>query len=124
MSNNSDSEDDEDPPPVTKLLKRISQPASKVAGSRRSATDPKGKGKQKAINGPVASGSGTKKRKATTPASQLDAKKPRGCASGAANYLKDDIDALMDILEEQLPLGGWAWNSASDEFNAWAEGNG
>jgi len=43
---------------------------------------------------------------------------------GAANYSSDDLDGLFDILEELLPLGGNAWNSASDEFNSWAEENG
>jgi hypothetical protein len=44
--------------------------------------------------------------------------------TGIANYSPEDLDALLDILEESLPLGGNAWNSASDEFNAWAQENG
>jgi len=98
-------------------------PASKVAGVRHSES--KGKGRQNAVNPPVPSGSGIRKRKVSTPAPQsVDVKKARGRATGAANYSPEDLEGLFDILEEQLPLGGKAWNSAADDYNQWAEENG
>ena len=51
-------------------------------------------------------------------------KNSHGCTAGALNYSFDDVDAFMDILEVLRPLGVKAWNSASDEFNVWAEENG
>ncbi|EDQ99283.1 uncharacterized protein LACBIDRAFT_316771 [Laccaria bicolor S238N-H82] len=117
-----DDENDDFPSPHL-LLGRMARPASKVAGVRRS--EPKGKGKQKAIDLPVPSGSGSQKRKLSTPTPQCaDVKKPRGRATGAANYVSEDLDGLFDILEEHLPLGGKAWNSAADDYNQWAEENG
>jgi hypothetical protein len=66
----------------------------------------------------------TKQSRATQDHSQLPQKKQRGCCAGAANYSTEDIEALLDILEEQLPLGGKAWIAASDDFSKWAEENG
>ena len=47
-----------------------------------------------------------------------------GCVAGACNYSLEDLNALFNILEVCLPLGGHAWNSAGDEFNSWAKENG
>lgn len=44
--------------------------------------------------------------------------------AGASNYTTEDIDALLDILEVQLPLGAKGWNLVGDEFCEWAEGHG
>jgi len=111
-------------PPPHKILETIARPAAKIAGVRRAPADPKGKGKQRASEpGPVASGSNLK-RKASTPLSSGIEKKSKGRSVGAANYSSEDLDGMFDILEELLPLGGHAWNSASDDFNAWAEENG
>lgn len=80
----------------------------KVAGARRPLSDIKGK----------------RKAASPEPLGHADRKKQRGRASGAQNYSSEDLDALLDILEECLPLGGHAWNSAGDEFNTWAQENG
>ena len=53
-----------------------------------------------------------------------DGKKQCGHTTGAQNYSSEDLDALFNILEECLPLGGHAWNSAGDDFNIWAQENG
>jgi hypothetical protein len=50
--------------------------------------------------------------------------KKHGQAAGVANYSANDVDALLTILEEHLPLGGQAWATVGDEFNKWAEENG
>lgn len=114
---------DEDFPSPHLLLGRMARPASKVAGVRHSES--KSRGKRKAVDPPVSSGSGVRKRKVSAPAHQsADVKKPRGRATGAVNYSPEDLEGLFDILEEQLPLGGRAWNSAADDYNQWAEENG
>jgi hypothetical protein len=95
--------------------------AAKVAGRRRPSTaDPKGKGKAHAVDAP----SKALKRKAAQ-LKDRDAKKPRGGREkGTANYSEDDIDALHDILERILPIGGKAWGNVEEEFASWAELNG
>ncbi len=50
--------------------------------------------------------------------------KKKGQKEGAGNYIPHDLDALMDILEEQLPIGGKGRNLATDDFNEWAQDNG
>lgn len=111
-------DDDNNFPPPHMILPKIARPASKVAGSRRATVDIKGKGRADA-----SSSKGTK-RKAVTPLDEPEGKKKRGRAAGVVNYNSDDLDGLLDILEELLPIGGKAWNTASDEFCAWAEENG
>ena len=90
----------------------------KVAGARRPLSE--AKGKKPAITSQSSNG----KRRATSPLRHADVKKQRGRATGAHNYSSEDLDALFDILEEYLPLGGHAWNTAGDNFNTWAEENG
>lgn len=101
---------------------RIARP--RVTNARRAFPESKGKGSQNSAELPVASQSGKGKRKAASPLRHTDGKKPRGGRIvGAANYSPEDLDALFDILEERLPLGGNAWNSVGDEFNVWAKEN-
>lgn len=99
------------------ILQKFTRPASKIAGSRRATVDVKGKERADAPS------KGTK-RKAATPLDEPEGKKKRGRAAGVVHYNGDDLDGLLDILEGLLPIGGKAWNSAGDEFCAWAEENG
>ena len=98
--------------------------STKVASAHRLIPEPKGKGKQIFVNPPITQ-SGKGKHKAASPLWPTNGKKPcgGGRAAGIANYLVEDVDALFDILKERLPLGGHAWNSEADEYNAWAQGN-
>ena len=113
-------DDDDDCPPPHKILPTVAHAASKIAGAHRPAGDPKGKGKQQAMStAPVKSA----KRKASTALGPLDVKKQRGRVPGAPNYTTEDINALLNILEAQLPLGAKGWNSVADEFCEWAEEN-
>ena len=64
------------------------------------------------------------KHKAASPLRSASGKKQSGRAVGVDNYSTEDLDALFDILEECLPLGGHGWNSAADEYNEWAQENG
>lgn len=118
-------DNNDDFPPAHKILEMVARPSTKVAGARRSIPEPKGKGKQNLINPPAVSQSGKGKRKAASPLRPGNGKKQRGGrAVGVANYSVEDLDALFNILEEHLPLGGHAWNSAADEYNTWAQENG
>lgn len=103
-------DDDFDFPPLAapKIPETVAHRSTKVVGARRPLSEGKGKGK----------------RRAASPLGQADRKKQRGRTTGAHNYSTEDLDALFDILEECLPLGGHAWNSARDEFNTWAQENG
>ena len=110
-------------PPAHSILATIAHPSSVVAGARRPLADPKGKGKQK-VTDVLSTSSVSKKRKTTLAVpSKQETKKQQGRAASTANYTDEDLDVLFNILEVQLPLGGHAWNSASDDFNAWAEEN-
>ena len=113
-------DNDEDFPPAHMILPKVAWPAVKVAGSRRtSAPDVTGKGKAEAsvpLKGP--------KHGASTALEEPEAKKQCGWAAGVVNYSSDDLDALLDILEETLPIGAKAWNSAGEDFCALAIENG
>ena len=117
-------DDDDDFPPTHKILETIAHPSNKVASACCSIPQPKGKGKQNLIDPPTVSQSSKGKRKAASPLQSASGKKQHGHAVGVANYSTEDLDALFDILEECLPLGGHAWNSAADEYNAWTQENG
>ncbi|KAF8335506.1 hypothetical protein F5887DRAFT_1079147 [Amanita rubescens] len=113
-------------PPHHKILPTVAQPSPKTAGSRRPLPD-KAHGKQRATDtGAIALKNLKRKGGPSLPLSQPDAKRPRhgGRATGAANYSAEDVEALLNILETELPLGGHAWNSAADDFNNWAADNG
>jgi hypothetical protein len=96
------------------------QAATKVAGARCTAPaskDAKAKGKQ------VANSRGLKRQRATETDSRGPAKKAKGRANGSANYTEEDLHAMLDALEEKLPLGGIVWEEVAVIFNLWAEEN-
>lgn len=95
----------------------IPQPKKK---KRRATAAEKGKGKQVPVSDEA---SKTSKRAASSSAAQSEPKRQKGRAVGAGNYSMKDVDALLDILARTLPMGGKGWNSATDEFNEWAEEN-
>lgn len=111
---NEDSE--EDLPPVEAMFRKPrSKPVEKVAGSRRpvTAASAKSKGKQKVAP----------KRKAQDIPEEPESKRVkrgRGRVAGTSNYNDDDLDALLDLIEDVLPVGGLSWNSVTSSFNEWA----
>jgi hypothetical protein len=90
--------------------------ATKTSGSRR---------KPKAKEGANQSGD-LPKRKALADLDSEDVDKPpkRGRPSGAGNYTDDDVTALLDFVEEELPLGQRGWNSVHAKFSKWARQHG
>lgn len=115
-------DNDDNFPPAHKILENVAHPSGKVAGAQHPLPELRKKGKQDL---PIAPQSAKGKHKATSPLRHVDGKKQcSGCTTGAHNYSSEDLNTLFDILEECLPLGSNAWNSAGDEFNAWAQENG
>eukprot|EP00171_Calliarthron_tuberculosum_P004866 IDg4866t1 len=46
-----------------------------------------------------------------------------GNRSGSQNYRAQDVTALLDIVEEQLPFGANMWARVRTDFNNWATAN-
>ena len=40
----------------------------------------------------------------------------RGCPQGAGNYLQEDLKALLDAVQEELPLGQHGWQSIHAKY--------
>ncbi|KAJ6479693.1 hypothetical protein C8R45DRAFT_1005805 [Mycena sanguinolenta] len=91
--------------------------AEKVAGSRR-----KGKGKERAD--PKG-----KKRQRASSGSDNDSEPvaKRGRPQGSANYSKDNLSKMFDIIEDVLPIGQKGWKEVERRYNrsakqrGWAE---
>jgi hypothetical protein len=62
------------------------------------------------------------KHKAATHTDIEDFEKPSkcGCPTGTGNYSEDDITALLDCVEEELPLGQRGWRRLHTKFIKWA----
>ncbi|KAI0054329.1 hypothetical protein BV25DRAFT_1922790 [Artomyces pyxidatus] len=92
--------------------------SKKVAGSRH-------KGKQRAVS-PEAPKSkqkktaGTKRKQAANSDSDDEPKAKRGRPQGAGNYSVPDVDALLDLVETELPLGQRGWQRIHIRFKKWA----
>ena len=94
-----DKDSDNDLSPTHKILETVAHRTAKVAGAL------------------CASQSSNGKCGAIPPLGHTGGKKQHGRTSSAHNYSSEDIDAVFNILEETLPLGGHAWNSVGDAFN-------
>jgi len=99
-----------DLPPVTQLIQH--DPAKKIAGARR-------KGKQ---NVDIEENHQQRKRKPAEPIDLDDASKSakRGRPTGAGNYAAEDINMLLDLTEEELPLGQRGWDTVHMKYNKWS----
>ena len=100
-------------------------PARKVAGSRRpSKPDPKGKGKARATE--VDSAPTRKRKRQEIEDSDDDEgarapKKARGRGAGVANYREDEVDELLEIIEDELPVGGKGWQVVGKRHRSWSK---
>lgn len=93
--------------------KRASEEASSVptkkpkpAAQTSTKSSGKGKGKAKAAPEPAKGSAHT------------------GRQPGSHNYNDDDIETVLDIAEDLLPIGQNAWAEVTRRFNTWAEDNG
>ncbi|KAF7344772.1 hypothetical protein MVEN_01638200 [Mycena venus] len=86
--------------------------AEKVGGRRRKGkerADPKGKKRQRASSG-------------SDNDSEPVAK--RGRPQGSANYGKEDVRKMFDLIAELLPVGQKGWKEVERRYNKWAKQNG
>lgn len=44
----------------------------------------------------------------------------RGHPQGARNYLQEDLKALLDAVQEELPLGQHGWQNIHAKYIKWA----
>ncbi|KAL4080896.1 hypothetical protein J3A83DRAFT_4184835 [Scleroderma citrinum] len=51
-------------------------------------------------------------------------KMKHGCPPGSGNYSASDVNALLDYVEEELPLGQCGWQVVTTNFNKWATKHG
>jgi hypothetical protein len=97
-------------PPVEEILKSVAKPASKVAGTHHLV---KSKGKGKALDEYPTIIRGTKHKMLSGPVEEVVPKwahaQTRGCQSGSFNYLKKDLDILMQVACGILPIGVQGW---------------
>jgi hypothetical protein len=49
-----------------------------------------------------------------------DVRVKHGCPSGSNNYTTADTKALLDFIENKLPLGQQGWQAIHAEFSEWA----
>ncbi|KAH9902532.1 hypothetical protein C8Q73DRAFT_785196 [Cubamyces lactineus] len=73
---------------------------------------------------PVPAPRSTAKGKGKQVAKPLSNASHTGRQPGASNYTNDDIHALLDLVEEELPIGQTSWQRITDRFNNWARDNG
>lgn len=83
----------------------------KLAGSRR-------KGKQRA------SELLPRKRKRSPDDDETPEPAKRGRPKGAGNYSIDNLNALLDATEKELPLGHRGWQVIHRQFTRWARSRG
>ena len=98
------SEEDQEPPP------------SKTAGKGKHTTASKSAIKKPKAR-PVKK---IKVAEATTPAGTVN----QGRKAGASNYSSEELEFLLVLVEENLPIGASAWGRISTLYNTWAKSNG
>lgn len=97
----------------------------KIAGARRPGKGGTSGGKSKVSKGKEKENVGVmKSKKRARDVIDLDdedeTKTRRGRPQGAGNYSSSDVNALLDCVEEELPLGQRGWQSVAAKFNKWA----
>lgn len=110
-----DTADDDlsDGPTVAKALGHTS--TSKIAGARR-------KGKQRAIVDEAGQSKAKRKRSSDDEVDERASK--RGRPQGAGNYTGDDLKALLDFIEAELPLSQRGWTVVHAKYSKWARARG
>jgi hypothetical protein len=96
--------------------------AAKTAGSRHKVKATRGKGKEKEN----VSYTHPKKRSRDNNDDDDDDDMParRGRPHGSNNYSTLDVKTLLNMVEEELPLGQRGWQAIHLKFGQWAKANG
>jgi hypothetical protein len=99
-------------------------PAIKTGGARRKAVTRaiKGKGKDKE-NTNVTGGERPQKHARIAEDDEDDPRAKRGRPHGSNNYSSADVKALLDLVEDELPLGQKGWQVIHSKFTQWASRN-
>ncbi|OJT13130.1 hypothetical protein TRAPUB_10324 [Trametes pubescens] len=63
------------------------------------------------------------KGKGRQPAAKPPAVPQGGRQPGASNYTEEDLEALLDLVGTDLPIGQTMWQRITDDFNEWAGRN-
>ncbi|OJT04163.1 hypothetical protein TRAPUB_5208, partial [Trametes pubescens] len=106
-------------PKPDKGKKRASEPATGSAPKRAKLTAPRSKAADPV---PKLSAKAKGKQPARATAAQLASH--TGRQAGASNYTDEDMDALLGLVSEDLPIGQNAWLRITESFNNWARENG
>lgn len=125
-----DDDDDDDltnGPTVARALGYA--PTKKVAGSRHKDKQPtiegsirgKGKGKERAGRADELT---SRKRKQPADFDDDTRSTKRGRPQGAGNYSQEDLKALLDATQAELPLGQRGWQNIHAKFTKWARKHG
>lgn len=94
-------------------------PATKTAGVRRKAKAPRGKGKEKENAG--YSNPKKRSREDRDEDDEAEARARRGRPQGSNNYTSSDVKSLLDIVQDELPLGQRGWQAVQVKFCQWAK---
>jgi hypothetical protein len=92
--------------------------AVKAAGSRRKVKPSKGKGQDKE-NSTIHDT--TKKHARDVLGDDNDPPVKRGRPHGSNNYTSADMKTLLDLVEDELPLGQRGWQTIHAKFSQWAK---
>ncbi|KAG1730229.1 uncharacterized protein EDB91DRAFT_1006601, partial [Suillus paluster] len=92
-------------------------PTVKTAGSRCKVNPSKGKGRGKENS----AYSTTKKRAREILEDDDEARVKRGHPHGSNNYSSADMKTLLNVVEEELPLGQRGWQAIHAKFAQWAK---
>ncbi|KAI0648374.1 hypothetical protein C8Q79DRAFT_572296 [Trametes meyenii] len=89
------------------------------------------KGKRRADPEPAPKPTSKKAKTVAKPSAKAQGKRPAQTATshtgrqpGASNYSEEDVDTLLDLVQNELPVGQRAWERITEQFNEWAQDNG
>ena len=108
------------PDPMREYLDERTQVGKGDKGKKRAHEETPNAALKKPKPTPVPKGKG--KGKGTTETSKSSAH--TGRQPGSFNYTPSDLDALLDIVSEQLPIGQSSWEEVTRRFNEWAKESG
>ncbi|KAG2342378.1 hypothetical protein BDR05DRAFT_1001003 [Suillus weaverae] len=110
--------------PLVIAASREYTPAIKTGGARRkTARANKGKGKDKE-NANMDSSSRPQKHARAIEDDEDDPRVKRGRPNGSNNYSSADVKFLLDLVEDELPLGQKGWQVIHSKFMQWANRHG
>ncbi|TBU38995.1 hypothetical protein BD309DRAFT_1083699 [Dichomitus squalens] len=114
------------PTPRTSASKPRKDATPKLDKGKKRASDdsePKTSKKPKAAAPPPKATTVRGKAKPAPDATE-GSKQAAGRKSGSTNYIKVELDALLNVVKKNLPIGQAAWAETTKDYNKWAQANG